>query len=117
MGNAMHLFWQKNSLLLLHPPIPLILRSLQKFEREGKVAVLVVPDWKGQIWTPIVKRLIVNKVVLGNAEDTLVKGTLMKRKDLSLPPGNMAMYFLKNKSLISRDKRSTTRLRAHPARA
>jgi hypothetical protein len=108
MGNPMYLFWPKNSLLLLHPPIPLILRSLQKFEREGKVAVLVVPDWKGQIWTPIVKSLCVNKVVLGNAEDTLVKGTLMKKKDLSLPTGNLAMYLLKNRSLISQDKRSMT---------
>jgi hypothetical protein len=61
MGNAMHLFWPKNNVLLLNPPIPLLLRSLQKFEREGKVAVLIAPDWNCQIWTPILKRLSVKK--------------------------------------------------------
>jgi hypothetical protein len=41
----------EHKVLLIHPPIPLILKALRKFKREGKEAVLVVPDWKGQIWT------------------------------------------------------------------
>jgi hypothetical protein len=55
MGNAMHLIWPSDKVLLMHPPIPLILQALRKFEREGKEAVLIVPDWRGQIWTPLVK--------------------------------------------------------------
>jgi hypothetical protein len=82
MEDAMHLLWQKNNVLLLHPPIPLILRSHQKFEREGSVGVMIAPDWKGQIWTLILRRLSVKKVVLGNEEDILKKGSLMKKKGL-----------------------------------
>jgi hypothetical protein len=73
MGNAMHLIWPSDRVLLIHHPIPLILKALRKFEREGKVAVVVVPDWKGQIWTPLLKRMSVQKLVLGDAEDILEK--------------------------------------------
>jgi hypothetical protein len=96
MGNAMHLICPSNRVLLIHPPIPLILKVLRKFEREGRVAVVVVPDWKCQIWTPLLKRLAVQKLVLGDTEVVLEKGPDMKKKELSLPPGNIAMYLLKN---------------------
>jgi hypothetical protein len=82
--------------LLIHPPIPLILQALRKFEREGKEAVLIVLDWKGQIWTPLLRKLSVQKLTLGDAEVVLEKGPDMKKKDLALPPGNIAMYLLKN---------------------
>jgi hypothetical protein len=82
--------------LLIHLPIPLILKALSKFEGEGREAVLIVPDWKGQIWTPLLKKLSVQKLVLGDAEVVLEKGPDMKKKELALPPGNIAMYLLKN---------------------
>jgi hypothetical protein len=44
----------------------------------------------------------VKKVVLGNAEYILEKGSLMKKKDLCLPPRNMAMYLLKNRRSMTR---------------
>jgi hypothetical protein len=96
MGNAMHLIWLSNIVLLIHPPIPLILKALRKFEREGKEAVLIVPDWKGQIWTPLLKKLSVQKLVLRDAEVVLEKVPDMKKKELALPSGNIAMYGLKN---------------------
>jgi hypothetical protein len=99
MGNAMHLIWPDDKVLLIHPPIPLILQALRKFEREGKEAVLIVPDWKGQIWTPLLKKLSVQKLVLGDAEVVLEKGPDMKKKELALPPGNIAMYLLRNHAL------------------
>jgi hypothetical protein len=86
MGNAMHLIWTNNLVLLIHPPIPLILKPLKKFEREGREAVLIVPDWKGQIWTPLLKKLSFQKLVLGDAEVVLKKGPHMKKKELALPP-------------------------------
>jgi hypothetical protein len=96
MGNVMHLIWPDDKVLLIHPPIPLILPALRKFEREGKEAVLVVPDWKGQIWTPLLKKLSVQKLILGDAEVVLEKGPDMRKKELALPPGNIAMYLLRN---------------------
>jgi hypothetical protein len=64
---------------------------------------MIAPDWKGQIWTPILKRLSVKKVVLGNAEDILEKGSLMRKKDLCLPPGNMAVHILLERDWILED--------------
>jgi hypothetical protein len=96
MGNAMHLIWPDDRVLLIHPPIPLILQALRRFEREGKEAILIVPDWKGQIWTPLLKKLSVQKLVLGDAEVVLEKGPDMKKKELALTPGNIVMYLLRN---------------------
>jgi hypothetical protein len=45
------------------------------------------------------KTLEREKVVLGNAEDILEKGSLMKKKNLCLLPKNMAMYLLKNRHI------------------
>jgi hypothetical protein len=36
---------------LIYPPIPLILKSIQKFTKEGKRAIMIVPKWKVQ--TPL----------------------------------------------------------------
>jgi hypothetical protein len=80
MDNAMRLIWPNDKVLLIHPPIPLILQALRKFQREGKEAILIVPDWKGQIWTPLLKRLSVQKLVLGDAEIVLEKGPDMKKR-------------------------------------
>jgi hypothetical protein len=35
--------------ILLHPPIPLIFKVLQKFRKKGKIDILIVPSWKGQV--------------------------------------------------------------------
>jgi hypothetical protein len=96
MGNAMHLIWPSDRVLLIHLPIPLILKALRKFEKEGNTAVVIVLDWKGQIWTPLLKRMSVQKLVLGDSKIFLEKGPDMKKKELSLPPGYIAMYLLKN---------------------
>jgi hypothetical protein len=96
MGNAMHLIWPNDKVLLIHPPIPLILQALRKLEREGKESILIVPDWKDQIWTPLLKKLSVQMLVLGDAEVVLEKGPDIKKKELALPLGNITMYLLKN---------------------
>jgi hypothetical protein len=50
IGNALRLDWSKiKGPVLLHPPVPLILKVLQKFREEGKIAILIVPSWKGQV--------------------------------------------------------------------
>jgi hypothetical protein len=43
---------------LLHPPIPLILKVLQKIQKEGKITILITLVWKGQIWLNLLKNLI-----------------------------------------------------------
>jgi hypothetical protein len=41
-GNAMHISWL-NMTLIIHPPISLINRSLEKFLREGELGVVILP--------------------------------------------------------------------------
>jgi hypothetical protein len=38
----------KNYPILIHPPIPLILK-VQKFAKEGTKAIIIVQKWKGQL--------------------------------------------------------------------
>jgi hypothetical protein len=54
LGNAFQIKCSKMN-PIIHHPIPLIMKSLRKFEEEGEHAVLIVPDWKGQPWSPLLK--------------------------------------------------------------
>jgi hypothetical protein len=80
---------------LLHPPIPLISRVLDKFKKEYQEALLVVPNWPGQKYDNLLKPLVVMKQNLGLSEQILIEGSRMKKcidahseKKLTFPPGN-----------------------------
>jgi hypothetical protein len=101
VGNAFNMEW-KNFKPFLHPPIPLIFRTLKKFQREANQrALFVAPDWQGQYWSPLLKELTDRKVVIGPiTEDLLMPGSRMRRrikgdKGTLLPPGNLAIYILR----------------------
>jgi hypothetical protein len=85
----------------MHLPISLILKVLQKLEREGGTGILVVPDWKGQVWSPIVRPLSVQKIVLGDAEQLFEKEAQIKKKELYLLLREIDTYLLKNPPIIS----------------
>jgi ribonuclease HI len=75
---------------LMHPPIPLLTRCLEKVSREHASAVLVLPAWRGQLWTPMLQKLRVGPaVILGAAEKILQMGPKMLKKGAKLPPGKM----------------------------
>jgi hypothetical protein len=46
----------------LHPPIFLLLKVLRKFQEEGKIAILIAPSWKGQIWVDLLKKLTISTI-------------------------------------------------------
>jgi hypothetical protein len=75
---------------LLHPPIPLLIRCLEKVCREHATAVLVLPAWRGQLWTPLLRSLMTGQMVtLGKADRVLQMGPKMQKKGAKLPPGTM----------------------------
>ena len=81
---------------LLHPPIPLLIRCLRKVEQDHATAVLVLPGWRGQLWTPMLKTLKAGPAVrLGAAEEVLQMGSKMRRKGAKLPPGVMVAWLIK----------------------
>jgi hypothetical protein len=47
LGNTFQIKWSGMN-PIIHSPIPLIMKSLRKFEEEGQLSVLIIPDWKGQ---------------------------------------------------------------------
>jgi ribonuclease HI len=78
----------------LHPPIPLISRCLRKLLHENVPALLVLPDWKGQSWSTLLRRMTRRYVFLGRSEDVLLPGSQMTHKGDKLPPGNMSAHLL-----------------------
>jgi hypothetical protein len=80
---------------LLHPPIPMLVRCLQKVRTDHATAVLIAPDWRGQIWTPLLRRMTVRAATLGTAAATLQMGAEMRRKSGSLPTGKIVAYLIR----------------------
>jgi hypothetical protein len=99
LGNAFHINWN-NLNPILHPPIPLILKSLEKFRAEGQEAAIILPDWKGQAWSSLLRKLSVKKVTLGPSEKVLKRGNLMIKRDLKLPPGKMCLHLLRSNQTL-----------------
>jgi hypothetical protein len=49
--NALRIDWRKIHVpVSIYLPIPLILKSIQKFADEGSKATMITPKWKGQTW-------------------------------------------------------------------
>jgi hypothetical protein len=94
LGNAFDIEW-KGMTPLIHPPIPLLAKALEKFMREGETGILIVPDWPGQKWSPLLRELSVRKLVIGPSSTSLLKGPGMSKRQLLLPPGNLALHIIK----------------------
>jgi hypothetical protein len=80
--------------LLLHPPLNQILQTLRRVERTRARGVLIAPDWKGQLWTPLLMTLTTDKILLGPYLETMVRTRQMTARGLLLPPGNAVAYLM-----------------------
>ncbi|KAH7823537.1 uncharacterized protein MONOS_11633 [Monocercomonoides exilis] len=77
----------KYAVTLVHPPVPLILPSMRKIWREKARAVILIPTWRDQIWTPLLKRMITHFEYWKNSQTILQPGPGLKRTGASLSPG------------------------------
>ncbi|KAA6397633.1 MAG: hypothetical protein EZS28_006842 [Streblomastix strix] len=66
----------------LHPPIPQILRTFVKVQKDKADAAIIIPDWKYQICDQLLREIIVKEVVLGRVEEVPEKGRTMTDKHL-----------------------------------
>ncbi|KAA6388973.1 MAG: hypothetical protein EZS28_015499 [Streblomastix strix] len=80
----------------LHPPISEILKVLRKVREDNAEAVLVIPSWKGQVWSRWIEEMKIAEVDLGEGNECLEMGKLMKDLHQQLPPGRMKAVRLTN---------------------
>jgi ribonuclease HI len=90
--NAFLARWADFPLPLIHPPLPLLPRVLQRLLQEKMMAIIIAPDWRREVWSNLLASITIRKTVLGSAETVLVKGKRMGRVHAQLPPGNIAAY-------------------------
>jgi ribonuclease HI len=83
-----------DEIVWLHPPLNLILRTLRIVETTRATGVIVVPDWRGQPWFPLLQRLSQDQLPLGSFVETMTKTPAMTERGLLLPPGNAMAHFL-----------------------
>jgi hypothetical protein len=91
--DAMSIPWN-TGLPFLHPPVPLVARCLRKILEENIPALIVLPHWKGQSWSVLLRKMTSKQMILGKAEDVLRPGKQMTEKGDKLPPGFLAAHLL-----------------------
>jgi hypothetical protein len=92
--DAMSIEW-KGFKALVHPPIRMMVRALLKIQRDKTRAIVIVPTWKGQLCTNLLRGMLVKDVVnLGKCEDVLMMGARMRKKGGALPPGELGAYLV-----------------------
>jgi ribonuclease HI len=78
----------------LHPPLNLIGLVLRKVEQTQASGTIVVPNWKGQPWAPLLNTLSRGCLELGSYRETMTRTRAMEEKGLLLPPGDAVVHFL-----------------------
>jgi ribonuclease HI len=97
-----------NEVVLLHPPPAYILRTLEKVARERPTGILLLPSWKGQSWSPILKSMQMKSVDLGSYQTTTRRTKQMRDKGWLLPPGNLVAYGLGTKTTKGRSSSTSS---------
>jgi hypothetical protein len=87
--DAFTISWKGLGLPLIHPPIPLIQRCVNKVKEEGVVAVMITPAWEGQWWSTALNSITIKSTILGESESVLEKGAQMVKHGDKLPPGKL----------------------------
>jgi hypothetical protein len=83
-----------NDIVLLHPPPTLILPTIQKALEERPTGVLVLPDWRGQPWFPLLQALSEGETNLGPYQTATTRTAEMTRRGWLLPPGCLHAHIL-----------------------
>jgi ribonuclease HI len=105
--NAFLVPWRSFRLSLLHPPLPLLPRVLQRLWAEKMAAILITPDWTRQPWSESLRQMTIKKAILGPAESVLVKGKSMQSVRAELPPGDIAAVLVDTRTIPANHSSTT----------
>jgi ribonuclease HI len=91
--NGLDTDW-RHEVVLLHPPPALILKTIQKAIREKAKGILIIPDWRGQTWFPLLQNLTTQTMDLGPYATAVRRTAEMESRGWLLPPGNVHAHIL-----------------------
>jgi ribonuclease HI len=80
--------------LYLHPPLHLVMKTIAKAIKEEVKAILIVPDWKAQPWSPMLRQVEGKGKELGTFEEAMMLTERFKSEGWRLPPGNVRAVIL-----------------------
>ena len=78
--NALIHSW--DSITYLFPPVPLVMRSLQKIQQEKLTAIMVVPMWPTALWWPLIQEMMTEPLLPLPKSRSILK----MMSNLSSPP-------------------------------
>jgi hypothetical protein len=73
--------------LLIHPPPTLLMKAISKATRELPEAILIIPNWSGQAWQPLLMRFEQKRISLGSFDQAMEVTDRFRREGWRLPPG------------------------------
>ncbi|KAA6393808.1 MAG: putative reverse transcriptase [Streblomastix strix] len=74
---------------VIHPPIHLIGHCLQRIKQEKIAAIMIVPNWEGQYWWPLIQQMTTKQINLVQSSQILKNGPIATRRGWALPPGEL----------------------------
>jgi hypothetical protein len=100
--------WREEA-VLLHPPPTLILRTLRKLMRERPIGLLLLlPSWRGQSWTPLLKELKLKSLDLGSYQTAVRRTRMMTERGWLLPPGNLIAFTMDTRTTEGRSSSTSS---------
>jgi ribonuclease HI len=97
-GDALRTSWSGRR-LLLHPPVHLLTKTIAKAYSEEAEAILIVPQWPGQPWASILRKIEQRRRILGSYEETMTPTPRFKREGWRFPPGNAVAVLLAGRTM------------------
>jgi hypothetical protein len=89
--NSLTIPWT-NEILLLHPPIDLIPKTISKLIRDKAIGILILPNWCTIKYRMMIPR-IQDHLILGPAKQILAREKSMKEEE-KLPPGIIGLIVI-----------------------
>ncbi|KAH7827055.1 putative reverse transcriptase [Monocercomonoides exilis] len=91
--DGLQISW-RNETVLAHPPVPLIPAVIRKAAMEKARVLLLLPDWKGQIWEPLLNNTNHISWTWRRTEEIIREGRWMKQMNATLPPGRLRICLI-----------------------
>jgi ribonuclease HI len=88
----------KGKRLLIHPPPTLLMKTISKATREEPEAILLIPNWTGQPWQPLLTQFEQKRISVGTFDWTMETTERFRQGGWRLPPGEVHAVLMGTKT-------------------